>query len=400
MLFLFSFYSEQMEERSEELEEEVENSQVVQPKKRKASKKTNKKDEPKTQPKPQRFRWTVEMQEKLLFCLGEVKIACEMKGIDFEADLIRLYGDVRTLMAQEYDENKEFGPVKVIDIPADVTPEEFKVLQAKKLTETKSIKQGYERIKQKTKDIRQDYRKAVNEGRRSGSGKIVCDNWDRLKSLWGGSPCTTALPNAVESYSYEEESFNLPGDLSDTEEKQSESESDDETEKTANSTDRSLDASSITSNNDSSTGKKNAPLNPTPQYVDNKRKFLEKKLSASQRDQVYINLAKDELKMKQDLANSLAEATRETNQAFTQISKSIEKVGESIGNGLALLAQAFAGNMPQPTPMPYYQQTNHPMSYQGHQPKRFPPQYNQSSPVPDSSRSSFLSQDNMNYEDL
>ena len=53
-------------------------------------------------------------------------------------------------------------------------------------TENKATKIGYERIKQKVKDVRQDYRKAVTEGRRSGSGKLVCENWDQLKTLWGG----------------------------------------------------------------------------------------------------------------------------------------------------------------------------------------------------------------------
>ena len=31
-------------------------------------------------------------------------------------------------------------------------------------------------------------------------GRIVCDNWDTLKALWGCSPSTTSLPNGVESY--------------------------------------------------------------------------------------------------------------------------------------------------------------------------------------------------------
>lgn len=63
---------------------------------------------------------------------------------------------------------------------------------------------GYERIKEKAKAIRQAYRKAVTEGRRSGSGKLVCDNWDKLKILWGGSRVVTTLTNSIslfESYS-------------------------------------------------------------------------------------------------------------------------------------------------------------------------------------------------------
>ena len=82
---------------------------------------------------------------------------------------------------------------------------------------------------------------------------------------------------------------------------------------------------------------------PTAVYVDNKRKLLEKNLSACQRDQVYLNIARDELQLKQNIVSGFTEASRESNKAFEQISKSIESVGQSIGNGLALLAQALGG---------------------------------------------------------
>lgn len=59
---------------------------------------------------------------------------------------------------------------------------------------------GYERIKEKVKAIRQAYRKAVTEGRRSGGGKLVYDNWDKLKTLWGRSPAVTTLTNSISSF--------------------------------------------------------------------------------------------------------------------------------------------------------------------------------------------------------
>lgn len=64
------------------------------------------------------------------------------------------------------------------------------------------MKTEYERIKEKIKDIRQGYRKAVTEGRRSGSGKLVCDNWDTLKALRGGSLVTTQTNNILSFESY------------------------------------------------------------------------------------------------------------------------------------------------------------------------------------------------------
>ena len=35
------------------------------------------------------------------------------------------------------------------------------------------VKKGYDRVKEKIKALRQDYRQAVNKGTRSGSGRIV-----------------------------------------------------------------------------------------------------------------------------------------------------------------------------------------------------------------------------------
>ena len=55
---------------------------------------------------------------------------------------------------------------------------------------------GYDRIKEKVRTVRKDYLKAVTEGRRFGSVKIVMDNWDSLKDLWKGSPAVEALVNA------------------------------------------------------------------------------------------------------------------------------------------------------------------------------------------------------------
>ena len=69
----------------------------------------------------------------------------------------------------------------------------------------KAIKNGYDRIKTKAKEIRQNYRKAGSEGKHSGSGKIVCDNWEKLKSIWGGSPSTACIENSASSISMDDE---------------------------------------------------------------------------------------------------------------------------------------------------------------------------------------------------
>ena len=138
-------------------------------------------------------------------------------------------------------------------------------------------------------------------------------------------------------------------------------------------------------------------LNPTPRFVDNKRKNMEKSLSASQRDQVYLNMAKQELKLKQNIVDQLATATRESNNAIEKISQSIESVGKSISDGLFALAGALKG-----PPTPFQVQQPYPQQQQYfYQPPTQPPvpHYN----TPSSSSSSFGSPQNensMTYENL
>ena len=44
-------------------------------------------------------------------------------------------------------------------------------------------------------------------------------------------------------------------------------------------------------------------VNATPKFVDNKKRNMEKVLSESQRDKIYMKMAKDELILKQTLVN-------------------------------------------------------------------------------------------------
>ena len=77
---------------------------------------------------------------------------------------------------------------------------------------------------------------------------------------------------------------------------------------------------------------------------------MEINLSESQRDQVYLNMAKNELKLKQTMVDQLTATTTDSNKAFEKISQSIESVGKSIGDGLLALAGAIGNkNRPQPS---------------------------------------------------
>ena len=121
--------------------------------------------------------------------MTSVKADYEFRGLDFESDFLNLYSDVQAKMADIHDKN-DFGPVEETSIRDDMTTEDTAKHKLIVSEEKKLIKHGYFRIKEKIKNVREDYRNAVVQGRRSGSGKFVHDYWNLLKELWGGSPAT------------------------------------------------------------------------------------------------------------------------------------------------------------------------------------------------------------------
>ena len=107
-----------------------------------------------------------DMTASLVECLKNYKADKEGEGIDFEGDLVKLYGDIRVLMAAKYDE-KNFGPVQLHALETDVndmSKEDYKAFKEKFDKDQKLIKVGYERIKAKVKKIRASFQKAVSEG--------------------------------------------------------------------------------------------------------------------------------------------------------------------------------------------------------------------------------------------
>ena len=99
----------------------------------------------------------------------------------------------------QYDKN-DFGPVEETSMRDDnMTTKDIAKHKLIASEEKKLIKQGYLLIKEKIKNVRQDYRNAVVQGRRSGSGKFVHDYYVLLKELWGGSPAVNCIQNARSS---------------------------------------------------------------------------------------------------------------------------------------------------------------------------------------------------------
>ena len=103
----------------------------------------------KDQKKKERWLFTDEMVEDLLEVLRDIKANMEGKGLDFEGDLVKLYADARTMMAERYPESN-FGPKETMQPSVeieDMSKEDYKEFKKKVDEQERPIKLGYERLK-------------------------------------------------------------------------------------------------------------------------------------------------------------------------------------------------------------------------------------------------------------
>ena len=91
--------------------------------------------------------------------------------------------------------------------------------------------------------------------------------------------------------------------------------------------------------------------------IDNKRKHLEKNLSAAQRDQLLLTEAKEDSKFRKDLEEAMRQSTTSFSSALDGINQSMTQIGNGLCRSLDNLAQAMREPHP-PHQHVYYQQTN------------------------------------------
>ena len=260
------------------------------------------------EPKLARWVWRDNHVESLLGILKEFKTFCDYKGIDFEGDGPQLNVTIRSAMAKLYPV-EEFGP-EIVDDRDQVQ---------------KSLaSRGKTRVRDKILKIRSIYRNSVKENRRSGGGKVITENWDTLVFLWEGSPPVTSLPFGHRSAELYEDDQN------------DENEGDDE---------NSVDNIEEQTEGDNEITPRIPPTKKTKvsEYIDNKRKNLEKNLSANQRDQIYLNIARDDLKMKEKMVENMVEGSKNIANSIDKMASAMGDIGKGIEKGLGLIALAMGG---------------------------------------------------------
>ena len=92
------------------------------------------------------------MIEQLLKNLVNLKTVDEFKGIAFESDLLKVYGEVRKLIAEEIF--KKHPPLEETSIGDGLSAEEMSKVRAQNINDKKQFRLGYKNVKQKVKAIR------------------------------------------------------------------------------------------------------------------------------------------------------------------------------------------------------------------------------------------------------
>ena len=91
--------------------------------------------------------------------------------------------------------------------------------------------------------------------------------------------------------------------------------------------------------------------------MDNKRKHLEKPLSAARRDEVLLRAVKEDIALKKQHMSNMQESQNALIEMAKSMSSSLNTLGKSVSDGLGLLAMALnpnvmqlANNIHNPTP--------------------------------------------------
>eukprot|EP00794_Sanderia_malayensis_P005762 gene5762-6465_t len=234
-----------------------------------------------------------------------------------------------------------------------------KELSCKKIArEKKSQKTGYERIKSKIKGIRQNFNKAVTEGTRSGSGRLMslgdCDSEDKsLDTDSSGSTVENDEKHAEAADSESQDSIEGSPANCPVQKKQS-----------------------VSTTNTKATNAK------VETFIENKRA-----------QQMMVRVAKDKLELKKRSVEILQDSTKSMEIMVTNIFQSINCLGQQLGNGLAMLAQAMGGFCNQ-------RETPHQQMYQSGIPQQqlnaFQPQQSSTPYQPGNFFTSMLNEDEEN----
>lgn len=255
---------------------------------------------------PKRWTWDDDMIEVLLLNIQEYKNIKTFEGIDFEGDLMEMYENIRKMLADTYPESS-FGPKEILlRDTSDMDQKEISEYRNHIERKEKSRGEGYKRVKAKVKEFRRKYKAAIDNGSRSGSSKNITEHLEILKQIWGGCPSVSQIPNSILSLDAIEHV---------------------EDEKFEND------------NDDIVQSPEGLPF--TPQIKDNKRKHLETKISAHQREMLLIGIAREELQIKNENIKLMKQSIEQTQKTMNAMTDSMLSLSDNLKSGFELIAQSL-----------------------------------------------------------
>ena len=127
-------------------------------------------------------------------------------------------------------------------------------------------------MQEKIKEIRQNFSNAITTGTRSGSGKLVLENYDKLVQIWGGSP---PLPCGISSDQLNNEESNSTSIGIDSELQLLDESAGENSLHSAGVNPESEENIVIIDQTALRPGKRKAGDNPVPKLIDNIRKHME-----------------------------------------------------------------------------------------------------------------------------
>ena len=139
------------------------------------------------------------MVDALLYNMEKYKAAKSYERTDFEANVVTFYSYWWKWWHQCFLAT-DFGPMQVtVKTTEGMTWKDLLEYERKIEVTEKQIKDGYNRIKSKVKQLSWGYKNAVHSGSKSGSGRIIVEYFDILKEIWGKSLAVTVLSSAIAS---------------------------------------------------------------------------------------------------------------------------------------------------------------------------------------------------------
>ena len=172
---------------------------------------------------------------------------------------------------------------------------------------------------------------------------MVFEQYEKLVSIWGGSVNIEHLSFGISSRDLDDEHQEFSADLDIQEDNNNEHVDNNQDE---SDSEPDVDTgNSLQTSTPANTGKRKVGGSIVPRLIDNKRKRLERNLSAAQRDQLFMKEMKNDAEFRKDLLQIVRESNDCFSNSVKEISKSMSDLSKGLSASVELLSWAIASQL-------------------------------------------------------